>query len=1217
MPYFPWGTQTGKAACILVLYVSLVVTSCINIPARDTSTNTESEITVEGEMPEVGDDIAGGDIPLTDNTVIPNETPLAPDNTALVTDEPDSGADPEITDDADIAEGESEPDTDEIAAADDPPDGETETPETPPLDPELAYLDMEIRTSSLTELAAWLRELGLSDGGGIEELASRLRSHYGIPFTVKVESTDRLITVESATTTEFFTVESVDEEYARLSGGVVLSLRDGDALHRISAGEILYNRTRNVLTASGSVEYIRETGDTIETFRGESITVNLDNWSGFFVDGASERSSAGSVSAYRFAGTVISRDSEGSTVLSQAEISNPANEDALWSIYASKLWLLPGNDFAILNSVLRVGHVPVFYIPFFYFPADQLIFHPVIGTKTREGTFLQTTTYILGRPKAVSTSESSITSLFQSDSSNIETKREGVFLRSTGQRRRDEQEIQLSLLADAYTNLGSYVGTDFSLPGSGRRGAITLFAGIGMTRNIYPAGDGFTPFRNYDGESEWNKGRFFSYDVPVRYRFRTTGSHQVWRGSINWDIPMYSDSYIERDFFPREESMDWISMLTSNFSPTEETFTTDSSMGSYEWRISGNITFPVTAVSPYINTLSISSLSSSLRFNSRASPSYDGPLTPANPGRNFFFPHSFTLYSVSASMGGTPLTLGGANRNTGSDTSGNEDEAAKLFPDTPISPWETEDAETATGTIPLDPHVLLPPTLGQSFQLRTFGSGTNFTIGYRVTPNTAAEMQFRSTQDNWKDQEDIDWSEISTVLSSFRSNGDLTFDLTHAEGGAYSSGIRLSGTGSLWNYFFLNEEAEEFTDANGEPDPDRIEAAQRRLQRETRFTSAWDYNVSVRPFFQSVIWGNSSVRYDVGGHLSSNTFDDEIEGRKWEHTKWNPSDLSTHQVTTSFAANVLDNNQTLTLRSSLPRQGAATASANASFRVWISTTSISHEIYEPWDTEKRDFKEVQFSQSFAFTNNINFQQTARLDPKERQYTSLTSTLRLWNLRTNFIVTYIEPWRFNELYGTPGGGTLWQRQPDKSLEPQRLEFSYQQTFARNSLWNNRLAFSFNAGSTMAFDLQQYTNSRLGFNLGISTRIVKFMDFSLSTSSENAVLYRYFQNSPFFRAPPVPLYSGYETNFFLDLLNSFRFDNADLRRQSGFKLRSINTTLIHYLGDWEARLTVQTNPLFDAPSRSFKFYNTISFSIQWRPIEIIKSTMRYEQEKLTIE
>ena len=273
---------------------------------------------------------------------------------------------------------------------------EEEVPEVTvqPITPEQRRIDMDIRTSTLSELAAWCRSLGLSEGGTSAELARRLRDHFQVSEqTSRRVDNRKVITIESARTTEYFTIEAVDEDYARLSGEVRISLKDGDAIHEIQAWDILFNRSRNILTASGGVVYKKTEGDKVETFRGDSITVNIDDWSSIFLGGVSERSLQSDNTTYKFAGTVITRDDEDVTILSKASISSANSEESLWSLNATRVWLLPGSDFAIFNAVLKVGEVPVMYIPFFYYPADEVIFHPVIGYRTREGNFAQTTTY--------------------------------------------------------------------------------------------------------------------------------------------------------------------------------------------------------------------------------------------------------------------------------------------------------------------------------------------------------------------------------------------------------------------------------------------------------------------------------------------------------------------------------------------------------------------------------------------------------------------------------------------------------------------------------------------------------------------------------------------------------------------------------------------------------------------------------------------------------
>ena len=278
-----------------------------------------------------------------------------------------------------------------------------------------SVLELDIKTSSLTELALWCRSLGLSEGGTKQELAQRLRNYYKLPAPDAEDySNQRTIIIESARSSEYFTLEVVQEDYVRFAGTVVVSLNEEETAHRISADEILYNRTRNIMSASGNVEYTSQSGDSIKTFRGQSITIDMDTWETILLDGTSDMSLEGDTTIYRFAGTVISHPTSSVTILTDADISKTDKPEALWSIHASKIWLLPSSDFAIFNAVLKVGEIPVFYLPFLHWPADEVIFHPVIGYRSREGNFVQTTTYIWGRPKTVSTtSESSITTVMQ------------------------------------------------------------------------------------------------------------------------------------------------------------------------------------------------------------------------------------------------------------------------------------------------------------------------------------------------------------------------------------------------------------------------------------------------------------------------------------------------------------------------------------------------------------------------------------------------------------------------------------------------------------------------------------------------------------------------------------------------------------------------------------------------------------------------------------
>jgi hypothetical protein len=293
------------------------------------------------------------------------------------------------------------------------------------------------------------------------------------------------------------------------------------------------------------------------------------------------------------------------------------------------------------------------------------------------------------------------------------------------------------------------------------------------------------------------------------------------------------------------------------------------------------------------------------------------------------------------------------------------------------------------------------------------------------------------------------------------------------------------------------------------------------------------------------------------------------------------------------------------------------ASANATFRKWISVTNITASVREPWDEDKREFDPVSITETLTFTQNVNFQQRIVFDPEKNEYTTLTSRLNLWGFSAAYEMSYARHWSFNPAFtvGIPGQ-PLWEQSQEESFEPLRFTLGYTRTFAREQSRESRLAFSVNVDTNMNFDLQRHTNSNLRFSMGVNMRIVNFMVFSVSALSENAMMYRYFQNMPFFDSPPTPLYDEVETNFFKDLLNSFRFDNPELRRQSGFKLRGISMSLLHHLGDWNARLTVTTTPILPEGATSYRFQNELSFLVQWVPLAEIRTQIDYNDERLRV-
>ncbi|MDR2542022.1 MAG: LPS-assembly protein LptD [Treponema sp.] len=1085
-------------------------------------------------------------------------------------------------------------------------------------------IEMEIITSSLEELAIWSRFLGLSESGTRADLSGRILEHFNLPeIEEQSEENRRVITIESAQTTEYFTIDAVNEDYARLRGGVSISLRDGEDTHKITAQEILFNRTRNIITARGGVVYEKVDTASTETFRGENITVNIDNWSSIFLDGSSTIDSDGT--AYLFSGQVISRTEDDVTILRRARISSAGKEEALWSISASRLWLLPGSDFAIFNALLKVGEIPVLYIPFFFFPTDEIVFHPVIGYRTREGGFLQTTTYILGRPKASDAEQSSLSKIF-GNSDDMEKERHGIFLRSTGKKAVDTTEVSLKAMIDYYVNLGTFLGIDLAVPKTSALDSIDFSLGIGFTRTISPTSFGFSPYApDYDGSFDWNKSDLFSFQVPFRYRMRFTSGISGKLGSLRWSFPIHSDPFVDSDFINnRAESMDWVNMVQQGGA-----FDTDSStpseIGAYQWQVSGNLNPSITAFAPYISRMSISSISMTMGFRTIQ----DNTVNPFSPNRSFFAPDKFTLYSITGQVSGNPLSITG-NRSPSTPAAATNIEIPELSRGlTPISPWTNE--ETTTDETPTS-DTLTPPVLRQTFPLPRVGN-TTFTIDYSISPTSSTELQFMNA--GWRTSEDIDWGEVQSILTSVSGTTTLNFHMNHTTG-FFSNHIALTGTGHWRDFTFLNEDA--FLNDQGEVDESRMEQARRHQYSQTNYSSSYAYTGRIQPLTNNAVFRQTNVGYNFRGTLVRSRRFTDGDGPELRPNwgSWvkdertgdidNPG-LTAHTLSANLAASVMDKNQNITFTTNLPPLDER-ITTNAGFNFWIVSITMNTSMDRMTMTtaninafpKKQEgdwiFRPINYNQTLRFQNVGSLTFNTTVDPeKDFDITTIRSTLTLWDLRVSFFATEIQKSVF--VFNNPNAfheGGRWEFQGERELNPRELSFSYSKQFGNFDIIKNRMNMSFNLRSSLIFDLQRHTNSNFEFSYGLTQNIPGFLTLSLTASSTNSVIMRYFKNVPGMGKYTQMYSDGPQNNLFRDLLDSFNFFDEEKRRRTGFKMQRLNFSATHLLGDWTAIISVSMypyqRPVANIADTQINFTSDFSLIVQWTPISEFKSHVKYD-------
>ncbi|HUX20770.1 MAG TPA: hypothetical protein VMW69_05995, partial [Spirochaetia bacterium] len=556
-------------------------------------------------------------------------------------------------------------------------------------------LPSDIDTASYYELLAWVRRLGLSEKGGRSELQQRLRSYYKLAASAGTppdqNPNQRIITVKSARTAEYFTVEKVNQKYIRLSGGVDLEMYDPktNTTHTITADTILFNQTEKTITASGNIEYLLTGPQKKEDFRGESLTFNVDNWNGIFFQGVSQSQKSidkNSLTFY-YSGKTIHRLSNDVVTLDNGTITSSEDLPPNYKITASHIWVLAPGEWALSNAVLYLGRVPLFYFPFFFHPGDNLFFHPSAGYREEEGYYLQTTTYLLGRRSKVNSSLSFL-QVAEDTNVNYNTQIRGLFLHKTTavtpaeqkQVPYNSQDSYVKLLADIYSRLGVFAGIDSKIVDLGILKNLQANLTVARSRNIFLDQGGYTQFlQQADGTftSLWNTSSIFGTTLPIRYGFDLEFQLGSPIFSVTGSMPFYSDPFYVRDFSDRSESMDWSKILGLSGSSTTSSTTTQTTsqtqgLSSLLWSLHTTLSPDTTPLKPYVAQAAITAADMSMYWLTRSRsttgvtgldpslPNYiTGGLNSATksdfyfPDSQFFYPQSYILPSISAKITGT------------------------------------------------------------------------------------------------------------------------------------------------------------------------------------------------------------------------------------------------------------------------------------------------------------------------------------------------------------------------------------------------------------------------------------------------------------------------------------------------------------------------------------------------------------------------------------
>jgi hypothetical protein len=1077
------------------------------------------------------------------------------------------------------------------------------SPDESPQDPasQLSFFQrmnlQDIQTMDYYALRQDLQRNGLDVTGNLETLRTRLLEFYQLPIPQETQSSERTITIKSASETSYFVDENIDEGYVRFTGGVILSLldRSQDVTHEIAADEILFNRDQDLVTASGHVRYKMIKPDSQEEFTGSSLTFNISNWSGAFFQGISKRDRdiEGQGLEFSFSGEVIRRNRDDVIILYDGMITSSVLPDPYYSIRAEKIWVYAPGEWGLQNASLHVGRVPVFYFPFFYQPGDEIFFNPVlsISPDDRRGTYVQTTTYLYGEKENAS-SPLSFLQIAEGDSQGIPKEVRGLYLVEVAQDKSSEQpaddpskDWMWKVAFDSYSKLGFYLGTEFNLRNFLGFSTFEGLMGLGLTWQQFSTGLNFNP--SLDGtlfpweESVLETPKLFGTFIPFRYGWQGNFKYQ----GISLDAEFYSDQYFEADFLSRDENFSPFFLLGFGDPAAQSSRGTPKS--SFNWVL--NLDAPsisVTDFNPFLSRFSPRSIETSLAFASFDWIDPETDLDDEETFNNFFGLQTVNWLSTSFGLGGNFIGRPqppAAPASTGIEL---------------ISPWESEEKEESPPQE--DSEIVLDP-LFPNIPVSTTVQGLSFSFPWSLE---ISEIKISSdnTTTGINTPEEL-------VFDPQQTNFNLGYSGSFTPNLNYSSGLinttfTTSYSGKYYSHLYIEDAL--LTQSVGD-----ALAGNRNFGLDQRIS------LSIKPLWMLVYLSSSTVTYnldfDVADYSESFNFADKTYTQNWEFSDWSDQRISRHNLEMNLAFTpFLLNPQLLKLTASYsgtlsPRPLSNTISSTldsafmgAKAQVRFNLKSDENQDWEPSD--------ITGFVGYDWENWLSYRTDYTYSIEENTLEALNSSLRFDQFNLRFNVNLVDQYEFNE------GNGVWEIQTSspKVFVPNLLNISY--TFKETTwqFWRNRFELKFNSFIGYNLDPQRYTNNSLDFNYGLTFDFMDQASLTLKAEAENNAMFLYSE------AWVGELLVGGEQfvlNPWEDLAKSFFFWDETARRESNFNLNSFSADFTQSFPDWD--LTIAYNGLVIPVDGQFRYQQTLKFEILWKPIPEIRTSTDYTEQTNTLE
>ncbi len=1016
-----------------------------------------------------------------------------------------------------------------------------------------SLLVRSIQTSSAAELAAICRAYGLDDSLSESELRDQLYKFFDVSEDDLQDSTTSKAEESKKATT--IMIEHADELYTSdnlviLRGNVSISFstESESAERTLVADKVVVDLNAKLFEASGSVS-LSGGDDKERTFQGDVISLDWGKLDIIVYNGQSttdRKNSSGTEILFYAAGDSISYVSGSDGIFFHKGTIATIAKDPYWSITADKL-SLSSNDMFVDRAVIRLGRVPIFYMPIFFYPGTTLSFNPSIGISSSRGMFLTTTYEIYGTyPKlgvmgsASSTksssdsSEEDLSDVSASISSFLNVDDDSEMIRDGFYYRPVKEGEDLGKLEKWARDTGSYMAVFADTYES-----LGLIAGIDTLNYLFDKKLtlGATGAMGYiANQTVSNLQRFrYTFDFNLSY------SNKGLKADVK--MPVLSDPYVRSDYLNRNTGFALDALMNSEqFFPT-----TYSSQTSYTWQ--ADVSYKKT-IGKF--TFSLKSLKADIDYKLK---------TTTVDGSTFYESNvvEASLPYVSFSSDGTLLNLQGKSKKT-TKTKDYTSPLAQSFADEleALQNADSEEvtAEEGTESITLNVKAYDGPDL--NLEETTTSSAGGIKIGYT----------YNQTLDNsFEDELEHD---------SFYTKINGTFYVN-----ASTPGKWLSVKETLKPEFNYS-----------------------KTKIATNPTVVDEFYLTSTMVAQIPKFGITyNLTNKVYHHYNSVTKSDSSLTDRWG--EWDSKDVTAHNASISQSLGNFTFGFYMQFK---PLTEVLKPSAKYSRAGFTASADFSFKRAEDEDRFEKGEGNVNLGYSnsylsFSLANNYDFDDV-ETDPWAGY--SLTQKFTLIPFK-GFSLTENASFEGQFVAKKLSLGATYKLDTDlldlsttatmtfkgEAYDKDALNISVKLSQDKVSWWKSRMDFLQSLTLAFNYDFQNPYRTSFTLNYSFTFKIAEFMDLKVSVNSANKSFSRYYVDDVFNIG-----------NMFNDLWKSFDFFGNG-RRSTGFNLSSFSVTFVHYMRDWNLYIDAQGS-LTTKYSNKYEWVPTITVYIKWNAIPELKAT-----------